>query len=262
MKNPKNIRGARRNIALAVFVCAVSSAVVSARAEQTSISRATVAERSSQLLESLGGVKVWNDGYVDYEAVAVKVSEADAPLLFEFWFHLRQPKTIVRVRRFNQDQVRVYDGDKGWTITRDMGRHATVKSWTAERIAQEYHDWNTNPAVQFARFARGEAGFEVADGGETFPGWLLFRRSGEDLLYLDTDATTGAPAAMFQVGVNDSPTILDEPKEGMGFRIMSGGLSNGKTPFEVLHARLIKDDAEISFTLKGVLEQFDLVTEE
>lgn len=222
----------------------------------------TAADRASLLMDTLGGAEVWKQGYVDYEAVTVKVSETEAPLLFEFWFHLRQPKPMVRVRRFNQEQVRLFEGDKGWTITRGEGRQAAVKSWSVERVAQELHDWNTSPAVQFARLARGEAGFEAVEDHEKFPGWLLFRKDGENLLYLDTDIKTGAPATMFQVGINNEPTILKEPKDAMGFRIMSGGLSNGKTPFDVLHARLVQDDAEISFTLKGALEQFDLTAQE
>jgi hypothetical protein len=148
----------------------------------------------SRLLAALGAREVWSNAAVDHISAVVEPPGGE-PFMIELYTRWDWPGTISWVRMRSREQLRVWDGERGWTATRVRGQDAVVTEWSAARLAAERAAYRTQGERAFHRISRRDPSLSFAIGTGEHAGWLDVRDAEGTMVLLEL-RPDGSPARL------------------------------------------------------------------
>lgn len=134
-------------VSIIVLTSVICSTYQLSNAQNTSLD-SEAWQVADQLLESLGGRKVWADTKIIYVKEKAFPESLFHPVTAEFWRNLEKPEyhSIIVGHDFRQETV--WDEKSGW-----INRNGKKKDISNEDIAQEMSDWSQQPYVVYHKLA-------------------------------------------------------------------------------------------------------------
>ncbi len=129
---------------------------------------------AARLMAAFGNRDVWANAAVDHIVAIVEPPGGEA-FLIELWTRWDRPGTISWVRARTREQLRIFDGERGWTATRVRGEAAVVREWSPERLAAEKASYRTQAERTIRRIAMRDPALSFATAGAPHAGWLEVR---------------------------------------------------------------------------------------
>ncbi|MGE3614940.1 MAG: DinB family protein [Gemmatimonadales bacterium] len=199
---------------------------------------------AARMMSVIGGREVWAAGVVDHILAVIESPQGGGNYIVELWTRWDRPGTISWVRTPSREQVRIFDGNRGWTATRNVGEVATVTDWAAERVVREQALYRGQFERTIHRIAARDPrlSFGVLDGSRA--GWLDVREDGVSILAIEL-GPDGAPVRALPAG-ETTPFEFGPLAEFGNHRQPGSGVAGG-TRFRTVMAELLPSAAGLRF---------------
>lgn len=203
----KNIRATFRRAATVTIACLLATPAFADKAGDA---------MAEKMMAAFGDREIWASRKVDHITAVVAPPQGEA-FLIDIWNRWDKPQTVTWVRARTREQVRIFDGDRGWSATRQRGGGpAEVKEWDATRVAAERSNYETGLERLIHRIAQRDPllSFSVLKDGP-YEGWLKVEANGQivDYVLLRED---GSPEKVLVGGNPDNPPLELGPLVSFG----------------------------------------------
>lgn len=211
---------------------------------------------AEKMMAAFGDREIWASRTIDHVTAVVEPPQGEA-FLIDIWNRWDKPQTLTWVRARTREQIRLFDGDKGWSATRQRAAGpAEVKEWDAARLAAEQFNYQTGLERLIHRIAQRDRSlkFSVLKDGP-YQGWLKVESNGEtvDYVLLRED---GSPEKVLVGGNPDNPPLELGPLVSFGdHKQPSNGVAGGA--FTTYVAELMPSAEGVNFSYPSNLDNLD-----
>lgn len=202
-------------------------------------------ELVKRMMAAFGATDLWSRSKVDHISAVITAPNGEQ-FLTDLWTRWDKPQTISWVRFRSREQLRVFDGDKGWTATREFGRPATVINWSPARVAQEQLAYKSQFERLIHRIATRDRSLSFDMAGQEHPGWLEVREGREPIIRLQI-GPDGDPRQFLPLGVPGDPIQFAPLVFFEDHKQAASGAGAGAAHFTILRAELLPSADGIRF---------------
>lgn len=223
------------------FTAAVAVLSASAlRAQAPALTGAALAER---MMGAFGTPEVWAAARLDHITAVIQPPGREM-FLIDIFTRWDRPQAVTWVRMRDREQLRIWDGNRGWTANRVHGQRAVVQEWTPERVAEEQQTYRAQFERMVHRIARRDPALSFSVAGGDFAGWLEVAENGAPVLRILVGAE-GNPERIHLLTTGDAPFTF-APLVSFGDHKQPGAGVAG-VPFTMLRAELLRSADGIHF---------------
>lgn len=197
---------------------------------------ATSRAAAERMLEVAGGRANWRGVYGIRILSINYFAQVDLPAWFEFEIDFRSPYVRTRIANEQMNRLRVYDGDRGWSLKEENGTRQ-LSPYGADRVAQEKILWEGAFSRALYRIATEDPTLRVKLSGANR---LEISNVGGGLVTWYKLGDNGFPA---KFGIGDSPeaegTRFEKTFRFGPYLLPAIGVATDGGRFETIFARVL-----------------------